>query len=360
MDVTVNAKLLSQTVSAVQGACASRSTMPIYTKVRLSIEQGSLCVTATDGSVLATKKLTPKTINKEGSCYISPDKLLRIAKLEDDDMDIVSNGNSIEISTLKDEYEIACDEGEFGIDTTLNDSELLFSVDSEIFMKALRLTDFAIDTVGEGKWSMSGLRIESADTFDLVGTNGKRLAVNHIVSDMKRNKGELLIPKKASDMLASLVDDSVTFDCYATKNDALFDGGTWTLWTRQLEGRFPDYRNVIPKMCERELSVNIESLLKDIRRASVMTDEESKRLVFKFQGDKVTINAQGASTKATVVHQLDQAIEGTLTIAFDPKYLIDFLSRFSSGDRVTLRLKNHQSPAVFIYEGGLHLVVPMV
>ena len=78
-------------------------------------------------------------------------------------------------------------------------------------------------------------------------------------------------------------------------NDVLFRTERATIYSRLVEGRFPPYKEILPKKANARIPLNVGPFLTAVRQAAIMTDDESKRVNFHFAAKKVTLAAHGAA-----------------------------------------------------------------
>ena len=84
-----------------------------------------------------------------------------------------------------------------------------------------------------------------------------------------------------------------------------------------------------------------------VRQAAIMTDDESKKVVFTFDKKKVTLQAQGQKTGRSKVEMPLDYDGKSIKIAFDPKFLADMLRVLDADDALTLELIDGNSVALF-------------
>jgi DNA polymerase-3 subunit beta len=213
----------------------------------------------------------------------------------------------------------------------------------------------------EGKYAMRGVYWEvGSEGLTLVATDGKRLSVVGLGGP--REKATALLPPKAMQILQSLCGDELVKVWLPKANgQAYFETGAALLSSRLVEGRFPPYRDVMPKKAKATVPLVAGTFYGAVRQAALMTDDESKRIEFAFQAGKVTLTAQGATTgKASVTHALPDYAGPDISISFDPSYLCDMLRVLDKDDTLQLDLVDGEKSAVFRAGEWKHLVVPLV
>jgi DNA polymerase-3 subunit beta len=216
------------------------------------------------------------------------------------------------------------------------------------------------------RYSMTGVLWELEDSHvRLVATDGKRLALTSGSATGHgghTTKGQTpVVPTKAMTLLdRNLHDDSEVVRVSLRPNDALFRTDTAVIYSRLVEGRYPNYRDVFPKKPGVRVAIPVTPFLLAVRQAAIMTEEDSKRVVFHFAKGKLTLEAQGAATGRSKV-ELPLDYDGTaLDISFNPAYLTEMLKVLPSDAELTLDLVDGASPALFKQEPNYsYLVMPL-
>jgi len=97
-----------------------------------------------------------------------------------------------------------------------------------------------------------------------------------------------------------------------------------------------------------------------VRQAAIMTEEEIKRVVFKFAKGKLTLQAQGATAGRSKVELPIEYDGKPLEIAFNAAYLVEMLRVLPADADLTLELLDGGSPALFRSGGNYsYLVMPL-
>lgn len=137
--------------------------------------------------------------------------------------------------------------------------------------------------------------------------------------------------------------------------------GPTRLISRLIDGKFPDYTQVLPKERHTLVSVGVKDLLSAVKRMHYFAKEQSNNITFSFTKDGVhlmTRQTQLGQDESSIV----AAVDGKDTkIAISSTYLIDFLSRIES-DTIIIELSDKMHPAVFKIPGAdnyLHLIMPL-
>jgi DNA polymerase-3 subunit beta len=131
--------------------------------------------------------------------------------------------------------------------------------------------------------------------------------------------------------------------------------------TKLVEGRFPPYRDIIPKKSTIKVTLNPAEFLSRVRQAAIMTDEATKRVDFEFGKQKLLLKAEGAETGSSEVRlDLPDYDGDEITIAFDPQYLVEMLRAIEGETSISLEMTSGEKPAVFrAGDNYLYLVMPL-
>ena len=112
--------------------------------------------------------------------------------------------------------------------------------------------------------------------------------------------------------------------------------------SKVVEGKYPNYRQVIPKDSFNRSEVERELLLECVTRAALVSDE---RVTFRIKKDKMEITAQ--STLGDACESMNVSYEGDdATVSFNPRFLLDPLKALSM-DKLSFEFRDDMSPGVF-------------
>jgi len=136
--------------------------------------------------------------------------------------------------------------------------------------------------------------------------------------------------------------------------------GSTTLVSRLIEGKFPDYRQIIPKDFSTKSFISTKELTAAVKRMHYFAKEVNNNLTFTLkegEADIATPQTQLGKDEATIPAE----VTGGGKIALSSSYLLDFLSHIDS-DQLELRMVDSQHPAMFYIPANdrfLHLIMPL-
>ncbi len=352
MKVVCDRGALVEALKLARGAVVARSPKPVLGCVKLSAEtdDGMLHVAATDMEV-GLHLSTPRVeVEQAGEAVLPADKLLQIV-----------NESNDPTLTIEMEHEAAHIRGQdshfkvFGYPPADFPAVMPFSGDSDFEIAAATLrqlieqTQYA--TARENtRYAINGVLLErEGNKLCVVATDGHRLALARGPYEPTGDEsgGSAIIPPKALNMLMSLLDDpEQAVRVRIADSQIIFGTDNATLWSNLVEGNFPPYKDVIPKDADRKATLATDALHSAVRRAAVLTNEESKGVRFAFQPDGLTLSSRAPEMgEAEIKVDLPKFDGEPIEIGFNPGYLLDAL-KVTHAEHVTMDLRAPNKPGV--------------
>src|SRR4051812_28996432 len=228
-------------------------------------------------------------------------------------------------------------------------------INQTLFAAAKESTRYAFNGV---------LIVAKGRKISLVSTDGRRLAqANGDLSSankLAKDGAMAIIPTKALNLVDKLIDDpeeAVGFQ--VRENQVIVHTQSATLTSNLVEGQFPPYEDVIPKDADKKMIASTADFLSAIKRASLLTTEESKgvRMAFSKKGLVLTSRSPEAG-EATV--NFPCKYEGAdLEIGFNPQFLVEALKVVDT-DEISLELTAPNRPGLLKAGGNfLYVIMPV-
>jgi len=160
-----------------------------------------------------------------------------------------------------------------------------------------------------------------------VATDGHRLAHSSTAADGITQLTEVIVPRKTVLEMQRLLDDSdepVTID--VAPGQIRFSFGQVELVSKLVEGKFPDFKRVIPTNYTRHFDVSREALQGSLQRAAILTSEKFRSVRLQLGQHLLKISSTNAEQEeAQEELDIDYGHEA-LDVGFNVSYLLDFLS----------------------------------
>jgi DNA polymerase-3 subunit beta len=366
MKATCNREGLLSAFQLANVAVPTRDVKPILKNIKAIAGQDCCTLMATDLELGIRLDVRNLRVDQPGEGIFPAAKLLAILReSQDEELVIEANTDACTVRGEHVEFEMPSEDPANFPDLPTFEDDKHHSIAAGELREMIRRTVFATaDDVG--RYSMTGVLWElEEEQARLVATDGRRLAL--AIGPAKPHGGHVskgmlpVVPTKAMTLLErNLTDDEQQVQIGLRPNEALFRAGHAVIYSRLVEGRFPDYRQVLPKKQTAKVALNVPAFTTAVRQAAIMTDDESKRVVFHFARNKLTLQAQGATTGRSKVEMPLEYDNKNLDISFNPAFLIDMLRVLPPDAELMVELIDGSSPALF--RSGPHymyLVMPL-
>jgi DNA polymerase-3 subunit beta len=194
----------------------------------------------------------------------------------------------------------------------------------------------------DGRPLLTGVLVSRVDgSLRMVATDSYRMAMRDLPgTNVIPGEEDLLVPARALSELqrlpAGTISDQAETDkvgVAASSNEITFWQGKVRITTRLLEGRYPDYKQLIPDSYPNRLHLGKETFLAALRRVQLLVRDNTTpvRLSMRQGGVDLTVQSQDVGDASETV---DGDFTGDdLVIAFNPAYLIDGVEAVA-GDEV--------------------------
>jgi DNA polymerase-3 subunit beta len=198
-----------------------------------------------------------------------------------------------------------------------------------------------------------------------VATDGRRLVVTR--GDCSTaNEGETvaIVPTKAMALLSRLAaqpDDAVQVSRLDGRLSITVGDGPEAarLVTNLIEGTFPPFEDVIPKEHDRKVTCDVQQLLANVRRAGILTTEQSKGVKMGFGGTELKISGSSPDVGEAEITMALEGYQGQpIDIIFNPGYLTEAL-RLVDSPEITVEMKAPNKPGVFrVGQEFIYVIMP--
>lgn len=365
MKIEVQKEELYKKLSDIQNVVEKRDTISVLNHFLLTVRNDGSYITATDLEN-AIKEPINVHVYEEGSICIPARKFFEIVKELDGSIEIETlDSQWIRIKSGNSNFRLACLLPEDfpvwpSFEGDLEGIELPASLIKEMIDKTLYAAGES-DT----RYVLNSLLLHLRPGGDLsvVGTDGHRLALLHRNIDIKtKEEQKLIISRKAvSELRRFLIDDSKKVKITSGKNHILFNIDNIEFLTRLIDGTYPNYEQVIPKSNEKILITDRESMIRSLKRVSIMSKERSNAVRIDLSQDGITISASNPDMGEATEKMALQYNSSPMTLFFNARYIIDVLNAMSS-DSVVFKFNEPLSPAVIMQsdrEDYICIVMPM-
>ena len=356
-------------VQSVQAIISNRASLPVLANVLLETQKDKLKLAATDLEV-GIKTEIPTEIIKEGSITI-PAKILFdiVRELPAQDVQLeVTPEYKVILSCGKIVFKImGLPKDEFPIIPDFKE-ENSFELPAQLFKEMIQKTIFAIST-DETRYILTGVLLQtSGGNVEMIATDGRRLAYCNggKMGKVGKSKLDVIVPAKALREANRLIgekgeSDKAMVKIELTENQISMKLDSTILVSRLVEGKFPNYKQVIPKETSLSVTLDTQKLLDSVKRISLLAPERAESIKFELAKDKLVMSSM-AQGLGEAREEVEIEYKGAnFETAYNPKYMLDVLKIISS-EQVRIELTNPMSPGVIKpsnEEEYLYVIMPM-
>ena len=334
MDFYITKEEVVKSINLTLGVVEKRQTLPILSNVLFEVDESSLKLTATD---LESEISTTSTISnfKSGGKITAPArKLSDLCRLMPDlaEIHFYLDGDNLKIETESGKYNLSTLPSEdFPVFET-EDTQSQINISSQNLKNLITKTSFAM---GNQDWRhyLNGLYIMIDDkVITTVATDAHRLAMaTSSLNEASSESTSGIVPRKSINEIGKLVGDeseNVVIQLGQTSIAANVSGTTFV--SKLIEGKFPDYEQVIPSGESSLLVVDRKNFSESLSRVSVLSSEKYKGVRIITKKDSLNISANNPE-KEQGEENLSCEYQGEeIDIAFNVNYLQEILSTIDS------------------------------
>lgn len=356
MEIRISANELNRTLSLLQGVVQRKNAMPILSNVLLQTDKNDGVVLSSTDLDVGMRIRRPCEVMSEGAITVSARSLLDIVKmlpgpevtlksLENQHLGIKSgrtNARLVALSAL-----------EFPILPSI-EGMAFQEVSTEIFLSMIHKTLYSTSN-DDNRYNLTGVYFEpQADepqSVVMVSTDGHRLSrVKEVFPASDFSDFEpVTLPRKGLAELVRLLEGSAereaAFRLGMSEQHAIILSKDTYLSMRLIDGKFPDYHQVIPKLADKIVRASRHDFLLGLKRVSVLASEKSQSVRMKTRSGELTVSCinpeAGEVTDDVPVEYSGPDIE----IGFNAKYIIDALSSITENN-IMVKFTDPLSPTL--------------
>jgi DNA polymerase-3 subunit beta len=369
MQFVIKRDALLKSLTLVQGIIEKKNTLPILSNVLLDVKNGKLSIIATDLDLVFYDEITEIQSSKEGATTTSATILYDILRKISGNSDIkfdLKNDNKLNLITDNSDFNLLC----LPIDNFPNFADD-FESDEISFNKSkllllLNKTKISISN-DDTRHYLNGIYLhltKSEDKTYLTGvaTDSHRLSSSSIEVDPGKSFHSIILPKKTVFQLCNLLEETSEKVLIQTSESKIqFKIGKTKLISKVIDGKFPDYRKVVPTSNDKYLTVVTSDFVQAIERViTVSLDrKEGIKLIISKDNIKFSVNSTNSGEGNEVIKSNFTGEE--MTVSFNSKYLTDIASEVEDKN-LKINLKDSMSPVLvedMSDKNSYYVVMPM-
>ncbi|WP_010649787.1 DNA polymerase III subunit beta [Oceanobacillus massiliensis] len=373
MEFKINNDYFNKAISDVSKAVSSKTPHPILTGIKIVAKADSLTLIGSNSDIVIEREI-PKAseglnileVYETGSVVISAKYLCEIIKKLPNDIYIKVNEN--QSMTIQSEEIVTKLNGlnakeypklpEFKLSNSIR-------IASDVLLDIIKQTVFAASK-SETRPVLTGVNFYfQKDLLTCVATNSQRLSlVDHKIQS--NLNGSFIVPSTSLIEFLKLINSyTKEIDIFVTETNILFKSNTISLYSRLIEGSYPNISGLIPRKSSTMVTLDTKQLLKGIERACIFASEwRNNNINFQIE-DKSKIKISSKSSDVGQVEEIQyiKSISGEadLNVSIDGNFMMDALKTIKEGE-VSLSFNGSMRPILIVPFGNdshLQLISPV-
>lgn len=381
MKLSCSTQDLLQALQLVSRAISGQQALPILGNILVKAEQNQCIVSATDLELSIVTSFEA-TVEQEGSITIPAKAIVNFAQYNNDpEVTLeVKDGTQIKCSSSHGKTVLSGEVATNYPSIVPVEKQTAFSLDAATLLEALHLVTFS-SARSSLRPVLSGVYVRTeGDYIIFVATDSYRLS-EYKIKTPSSEQLSCIIPVKVLEELRTVLAskkppkkspteegakegeraEAIPVHITMSTQQIEMRVGNTRLLSRLIEGKFPDYRQILPKEHTTKAVLPTRDLVTTVKRMHYFAKEVNNNLTFSFANNEASI-----TTPQTPLGKDEATLSVELTgmdgkIALSSSYLLDFLSHIDV-EALDMRITDSMHPAVFHLPGSdefLHLIMPL-
>ena len=368
MKFNANQQDLQQALNYCQGVVEKRSTLPILSNILLEAKDSKLIITATDLDLIFIHIINNIEVLEEGKTTTTSSIMYDIIRKFSSGKKInltLTDASKLQLESEKSIFNLNCiSPSEFPL-TDENFDQNSFLIKARQLLKLLNKCKFSVSN-DETRHYLSGIYLHQTEIEDKIyltaaATDSHRMSISKIRLDKKLIFDPIILPKKTIFQLCSLLENyEGDVKISNIKSKIKFEFNNSILISKLIDGKFPNYIQVIPKNNQKKLEIDLKLFISSVDRVASVSLDKKDGVKFNLTKDILNLsvnNTNSGDGKETLAVKFDHDLE----ISFNSRYLIDIASQLD-GEKIELFFNDTGSPALVKDPGdfdSIFVVMPM-
>jgi DNA polymerase-3 subunit beta len=340
MRFTITRENLLQGLGAVAGSIPSRTTLPVLSNILIEAEDGGVRMSGTDLDTAVSVRVAAD-VGEPGAITAPAKKLQEIARELPGAVEFTTQGDAINIASGRTKYRLnglpkdefpAFPKVDFADSWRVTGTDLQRLINSVSFAASTEETRPILNGVlwqlGEGEMRM-------------VATNGHRLAKMTLPvesADGSVPPGDFIVHPRALAQVQRLFRPDDNVEVGRSENHIGFRGSDVQIFTRLIEGPYPNYEQVIPRDNDKHMVADKGALQSAVRRMAIVASDQTHRIRLSLGGSMLRFAVETPDV-GTATEELPVEYDGEpLEIGFNAQYLLELL-KYMPTDEVRMSFK---------------------
>ena len=368
MQFSIKRDSLLKSLNFVQGVVEKKNTLPILSNVLLQLKDKKLSIIATDLDIIFYDEISDVKIVNEGSTTTSAAILYDILRKISSNSELkfeLKSENKLSLKSDNSDFNLLCLPTD-NFPTFADEFEgQEISLDNGRFLKLLNKTRISISN-DDTRHYLNGVFLHLTEAHGRhfltgVATDSHRLSSSSL--EINNNDfNSLILPRKTVFQLCSLLTESNDqLSMQSSENKIKFTLGKMKLISKVIDGKFPDYKKVVPTSNDKILIVSSKDFISSIERVASVSLDRKEGVKLSINKDNLQLSVNSANSGEGNEKIKAEFNSENLNISFNSKYLIDIASEIE--DKILkINLKDSVSPVLIedaSDKNSYYVIMPM-
>ena len=353
MQFEIKRDILLKSLNFVQGVIEKKNTLPILSNVLLELKNNALSIIATDLDLIFYEKIEEIKIINEGSTTTSAAVLYDILRKISSNSNLkfeLKNENKLSLKSENSDFNLLCLPTDNFPSFSDNFDGQEIELDNSKFLKLLNKTRISISN-DDTRHYLNGIFLHLTEAngrnfLTGVATDSHRLSSSSLEITNLENFSSIILPRKTVFQLCTLLSEiPEKLKMQINENKIKFSFGKVKLISKVIDGKFPDYKKVVPLDNKKVLEVSSKDFVDSIERVTSVSLDRKEGVKLNISKNDVQLSVNSANSGEGNEKINAKFNSENINISFNSKYLLDIASEIEDKN-IRMNFKDSISPVL--------------
>ena len=353
MQFEIKRDILLKSLNFVQGVIEKKNTLPILSNVLLELKNNALSIIATDLDLIFYEKIEEIKIINEGSTTTSAAVLYDILRKISSNSNLkfeLKNENKLSLKSENSDFNLLCLPTDNFPSFSDNFDGQEIELENSKFLKLLNKTRISISN-DDTRHYLNGIFLHLTEAngrnfLTGVATDSHRLSSSSLEITNLENFSSIILPRKTVFQLCTLLSEiPEKLKMQINENKIKFSFGKVKLISKVIDGKFPDYKKVVPLDNKKVLEVSSKDFVDSIERVTSVSLDRKEGVKLNISKNDVQLSVNSANSGEGNEKINAKFNSENINISFNSKYLLDIASEIEDKN-IRMNFKDSISPVL--------------
>ena len=353
MQFEIKRDILLKSLNFVQGVIEKKNTLPILSNVLLELKNNALSIIATDLDLIFYEKIEEIKIINEGSTTTSAAVLYDILRKISSNSNLkfeLKNENKLSLKSENSDFNLLCLPTDNFPSFSDNFDGQEIELDNSKFLKLLNKTRISISN-DDTRHYLNGIFLHLTEAngrnfLTGVATDSHRLSSSSLEITNLEKFSSIILPRKTVYQLCTLLSEiPEKLKMQINENKIKFSFGKVKLISKVIDGKFPDYKKVVPLDNKKVLEVSSKEFVDSIERVTSVSLDRKEGVKLNISKNDVQLSVNSANSGEGNEKINAKFNSENINISFNSKYLLDIASEIEDKN-IRMNFKDSISPVL--------------